>query len=208
MPELWAVLKVLCLMCIPYALWLLTWAITQKVYESGAAGSMLIFTVIVMFGQILGAAIAGYLIRSRGSARWVAMLGILLMTPYLFIFWRADIFNANAAVAAARALDYYWLLTIFGMLAYMGQGIAFVAQLAYLAKFYRLSNNHHCGIIVGYTSLMIPIANLFMALMGWAIMSNSIWMLIFAVLVVIVGCVWGSLDAAAAPEEFMAETGV
>ena len=86
--ELWAVLKVVLLMVIPLALMTLTWMVTYALFKKGAAGSVLIFTVIVMFGSILGAAIAGYLIRARGSCRWVAMMGILLMCPYFFIFWR------------------------------------------------------------------------------------------------------------------------
>lgn len=144
-----------------------------------------------MFGYMGGAAIGGHLVRTRGNARWVVMLGLLLCTPFFFIFWR---FAVNTA--ATKADDFYWLLCIFGMVGTVGGGIAFAAEVGYVGKLYHCSGSRDTGKVVGYLYWVMPIALLFMVLLGMAVASNTIWALIGAVLVVVLACVWTTLDPA------------
>ena len=131
------------------------------------------------------------------------MLGILLMVPFFFICWR---YSANTSVT--KAADYYWLLCIFGMVAFMGGGIAFAAQIGFVAKGYALSSSRDAGKVVGYLWWVFPLSALLSWLFAMAVTSNTVWALIFAVLVIVIALVWGYLEPAAAAEAFMSEVGV
>jgi len=140
-----------------------------------------------MVGAIAAPSLVGYL----GGMRKTAMLGTLMMVPFLFVYWA---FVTTAVVNIHVLNGYFWRGLLTGCVATMGHGILMSCAVGYLGRSYSFSNNGMTGRAIMNFSFVYPLGVLVYILMLCAYNTDLNAAVVGACCAVLSAVVWWRME--------------